>query len=761
MPVYPEDECQVMLDRYRMLIEDKSIGFFETNAIGEFVFFNDAFCSMVGRSSKELMNRNLRDLIDPEDTPPTTSNSNGVQNVSDQFKPIEWRIHCENGKKRIVEVSQRPIMTVSGKPNGIRGIARDVTAEMQKQVEISESILKIEQLYAESRQSERRYLDFLKFLPIPLLVQNLDHSVAYLNPAYKKTFGWTREDLELNPFAPIPDDQIKKTRTGKASLLTNGVFYGLETKRLTKDGRALDVIYDGSALYDQNEMPSGLITTMRDITQSKKNARITQALFKIAKALPRYRDLKGCLIFIARQAKSLINAHNAYILLTENNNMHSRTGIVENSVYCDILSGDHACFERDPAADILFSGHSYINNHISDESEFKTWRLNDSGAAIRNMMAAPLRKEKQIIGLMVISNKTDGDFDQDDMTLLSSIAGLVALPIEKARMNESLSKSYEEIKMLNQAKDLIIDRLSHELRTPIAVLAASFERLAGEYDGDDKLKKKIIDRCRRNIERIVDMEYKLEDIIRQPDQRVRQSLLALLELCTEELETLVGMESSSALAGRIRNFIDRFFSQRMLRVERISLHRFMTKKIVELKPGLARRRIDFQADLEQNGEVVDLPREILDKIVTGLIRNAIEYTPDGGRVKVAVHAGDAGPELVVSDTGVGITKENQQLINGNYFTTADTYQYATGNPYDFDAGGRGLDLLRIRVFTERYPFRLSMESQRCRYIPTSKHKCPGDIEKCIHCDSTGHCYQSGGTTFTVKFTSADGKLNQL
>jgi len=763
MPGYPEEECQVMLDRYKVLIEDKTIGFFETNTSGKLVFFNDAFCNMVGRSSKELINRNLSDLIDTEDFQPTNSSFNGVQNYRYQTKPIFLRIKREDTDNCILQVSQSPIIDACGQPNGSRGIARDVTVEMQTHAKLAESTLKIEHLYAKSRLFKGRRLAFLEFLPIPLLVQNMDHSVAYLNPAYETTFGWTREDLELDPFAPIPAAQIEKTLTGKAKLLTNSVFYGLETKRLTKDGRELDVIYDGSALYDHHNQPNGLITTMRDITQSKKDARITQVLFKIAKTLHHYSDLKSRLIFIAREAQALMNVRNAYILLLEheNNNIYSRTGVSENSVFSDTLTVDPDSFDPDSAEKILFSGHSYINNDISDESQFKNWRLNSSGPILRNMMAAPLRMEKQIMGVMVMSNRVDGNFDQDDMALLTSIAIMVVMPIENARMNESLRQSYEEIQMLSQAKDRIIDRLSHELRTPISVLAASFEMLASGYGTDNEVNKKIIDRCKRNIERIIDMQYKLEDIIIEPDRHSQQSLTALLELCTEELEALIGMESSLALAGRIRNHIDRFFSRQALRVERISLHRFVTSKIIELKSMFVHRLIDFQANLEQDVGIVHLPSEILDKIITGLIRNAIEYTPDGGRVRVTVQVGDTGPELVVSDTGIGITNENIQLINGNYFTIADTYQYATGNPFDFNAGGRGLDLLRIHVFSEHYPLKLSMESQRCQYIPTSKEKCPGKIVNCIHCDSAEHCYKSGGTTFTVKFARANNNNNRL
>jgi PAS domain S-box-containing protein len=611
----------------------------------------------------------------------------------------------------------------------------------------------------DSRQAlvEKRYRAFLKFLPIPLLVQNMDHSVAYLNPAYEKTFGWTRKDLESNPFLPIPEDQISKTRTGKVSLLKNGVFYGLETKRLTKDGRVLDVIYDGAALYDHNDQPNGLISTMRDITQSKKDARITRALFKIAKALHRYNDLKTCLIFIARQAQLLMNVRNAFITLINGRgeNIHFRTGVTQDREFFDTFSEGYVSLTDSPIGKIILSGRSYINNEINGEEELEAWKVKASKNRLQNMIAAPMQVDNRIIGAMVMTDRIDGQFDQQDITLLSSVASMVAMPVENARINESLRKSYEDIQTLNQAKDRIIDRLSHELRTPISVLAASFEMLAKKQYLDKETAARLIERCQRNIERIIDMQYKLEDIVSKPDQRVEQSLSAVLALCIEELEALVGMEAGSAIAQRIRKHIDAFFSRRKLPVERIRLHRFVHEKIIELNPLFAHRLIDFRTELGKDVGFVDLPVEILDKIVTGLVRNAIEYTPDGATVKVSVSVGDTGPGLEVSDTGIGITDENQQLIKDNFFTTDDAYQYSTGKPFHFDAGGRGLDLLRMRVFSERYPIKLSLKSKRCRHIPTSADKCPGSTNTCIHCDSAEHCHRSGGSAFSIQFVGAD------
>ena len=49
--------------------------------------------------------------------------------------------------------------------------------------------------------------------------------------------------------------------------------------------------------------------------------------------------------------------------------------------------------------------------------------------------------------------------------------------------------------------------------------------------------------------------------------------------------------------------------------------------------------------------------------------------------------------LVVHDYGVGITAENQKHIFEGFFVTRDTMAYSSQRPFDFNAGGKGADLL--------------------------------------------------------------------
>jgi light-regulated signal transduction histidine kinase (bacteriophytochrome) len=150
-----------------------------------------------------------------------------------------------------------------------------------------------------------------------------------------------------------------------------------------------------------------------------------------------------------------------------------------------------------------------------------------------------------------------------------------------------------------------------------------------------------------------------------------------------------------------------------------------------------------------------MPPEVLHKVVDGLIRNAVENTPDEGKIEVGVQKKGQGALLIVRDYGVGIPEEAQKRIFEGFFTTRDTLAYSSKRPFDFNAGGKGADLLRMKIFSERYHFQIHMASTRCKHLPEESDVCPGRISQCPLCSKIEDCHQSGGTIFTVYFPSAD------
>ena len=110
--------------------------------------------------------------------------------------------------------------------------------------------------------------------------------------------------------------------------------------------------------------------------------------------------------------------------------------------------------------------------------------------------------------------------------------------------------------------------------------------------------------------------------------------------------------------------------------------------------------------------------------------------------------------FMVHDFGVALVKTLCQRIFEGFFPTQETNQYSTKKPFYFNAGGKGADLLRLKIFSERFNFKLDVASSRCRYIPLATDMCPGKISQCQFCKAVEDCYLSGETRFTAIFQSS-------
>ncbi len=744
-------------ERYRVFIEDVADGFYETDLHGNFTYFNDALCRIFGYSRSDIQKSNFRAYMDEENARSTFERFNRIYRTGQRITDLTWEIVRKDGEKRIIELSANLITDDHGEKTGFRGIARDVTEKYTAQQEAIESEQLAQRQYEASHRAEQRYRALLNFLSDPVFVFNLNSTVSYLNPAFEKTFGWTLTELEGKRIPFVPESHRTQTKEGVERLLRDKVLHNFETKRLTRDGRLLDIIVDGAIFYDEDNNPAGQVITLRDITWEKRTARSNQALFRIAKALYQFRGLDARLDFITREVQDLMPAEGSQVILIDPDKQEFffRAAASDDSEAAKKYKETRFPLDKGVAGEVVRTGKPML---VADyyNSPYSFTRVDEqTGIKTRNMIQVPIWTEDRMIGVLCATNKKEGQFDQADVELLGTIASIVALPIENARIDEELQRSYEEVKSLNRAKDQVIHHLSHEIKTPISVLSASLDLLAKKLTGrQNPGVDRIFDRSRRNLQRLLDMQYEIEDILRERDYRSYYLLSTLLDACADELVVLVVDEGGQEqIVKRIRDRINTLFGPHAAMPEEIELDRFVEETLERIRPRFAHRGCKLITRIEPT-DTVWIPPEVLMKIAEGLIRNAIENTPDGSRVEVSVRRGKTGPEFEVKDYGVGITGENQRLIFENYFTVADIMQYSTRNPYDFNAGGRGFDLLRMKIFSERYNFKIRLESGRCRHIPLDEDICPGNADNCSHCSGADDCLETGGTTVVVLFPPA-------
>jgi len=612
---------KVSSERYQTFIENISDGVYEVDIHGNFLYFNNSLCKVFGYSKEDIQFQNFSKFMSEAYSNIAVETFKKLYQTGQSVSDLVWEIIDKEGKQRIVELSANQIVDDAGKVIGFRGIARDVTNRFKIQRALQES--------------EKRYRTLLDFVPHPIVVFSLDGRVSYLNPAFTQVFGWTLEELKGKKIPYIPPGLEQETFENIRKLFREKIILRQETQRLTRDGRILDVVFRAAVFSENEDEPSGELVLLRDITQEKRIERNNEALLQTSLALPKYPDLDDLLDYIGATIKYLIDAEGALVILLdeEKNELYFKSAVHDNQAAEQLLKEVRFPADRGISGKVIRTGQPIIVEDTSKDPDFYAVVDTQAGFTTKSLLDVPLRTGDRIIGVLCAMNKKRGAFDDTDVELLNMISGTIALSIENARVSKEIKEAYNEVASLNRAKGKVINHLSHELRTPLAVLRASLNILEKKLDClPPEAYRPTIDRAQRNLDRILEMQYQVEDIMRKQDYDAHYLLTLLLDECADELEALVADEvGEGPVVERIRERIDGVFRPKEDLCKEILLGPFVAEILKTIRPRFSHRNIDLEIYLETTRPIF-IPEDPLRKLVIGLVKNAVENTPDEGKM---------------------------------------------------------------------------------------------------------------------------------
>ena len=179
--------------------------------------------------------------------------------------------------------------------------------------ELFQRVEELEREFARHEEDEEALLDsrsklirLLDIVPYPLLVTDRNSITLYLNTGFTDTFGWTREELIGKKIHFTPPEFREQTLEKIELLIQEGKSDLQDAKRMTKDGRILDVAIRSAFYEGHGKEPGHIISILRDITLERKTARIKDAMLRISRALPQYSSLRERLDYINEEVKDII-----------------------------------------------------------------------------------------------------------------------------------------------------------------------------------------------------------------------------------------------------------------------------------------------------------------------------------------------------------------------------------------------------------------------------------------------------------------------
>jgi GAF domain-containing protein/CheY-like chemotaxis protein len=387
-------------------------------------------------------------------------------------------------------------------------------------------------------------------------------------------------------------------------------------------------------------------------TELAQSVEELQALSEVSQAVNSTLDLQTVLETIVAKAAQLSGTEaGAIYVLDERREFQLRATYGMSEELIAAIRDMHA--EISQAVGELTEAHQ--PNQVADLRGLPPTPVNETilRAGYRARLLIPLVRSGEVVGALVVRRKTPGEFRASTVDLLKTFAAQSVLAIQNARLFAEIEEKSQQLEIASQHKSQFLSSMSHELRTPLNAIIGLTEMMVSNATrfGTEKAQ--------------------------EPLRRVSGAGTHLLGLINQILDL------SKIEAGKLE-----------LTVETVPL-----APLIDEVVGTARQLAD-QSKNRLIVEGLDAPPTLnvdamrLRQILLNLLSNACKFTKEGEvtlRCRT-INDGRRWVEFAVSDTGIGMTSEQQTKLFQE-FSQADA---STARQY----GGTGLGLAITRKLAQ-------------------------------------------------------------
>ena len=263
-----EFECKLAERAFReksktlsSILESNPHGIAVIDSKGNYLYINSYFTKITGYTLEEVPTKNdwLNKVYpDPEYRKKVTATwKKDTQNLG-MGKRREFQIICKDGQSKRIEFRSTFLthQTIS--------VLTDITQRWKAKNQL--------------RESEERLKAIFQANPDPVAVFDTEKNPLYLNPAFTEVFGWCLTEMQNKEIPFVPEDQKILTKQKVKEIYQSGNPVRFETKRLSKEGRTLNILLSAASIKNIHGINNGFVINFKDITEQKRTeAQLRQA----------------------------------------------------------------------------------------------------------------------------------------------------------------------------------------------------------------------------------------------------------------------------------------------------------------------------------------------------------------------------------------------------------------------------------------------------------------------------------------------------
>jgi signal transduction histidine kinase len=394
-----------------------------------------------------------------------------------------------------------------------------------------------------------------------------------------------------------------------------------------------------------------------ELTESLQQQTATAEILRIISGTPT--DVRPVLYEVTTRAAELCDASNARFFLIDGDELKYVAGFGEFDTNIESL----------PLTRGSVTGRAVIDQtviHLDDLAatldEFPDARVRQHRWDIRTILAVPLLRDKRAFGAIVMGRDQVRPFTDKQIELIKTFSDQAVIAIENVRLFNEIREKSLQLEVANKHKSEFLASMSHELRTPLNAIIGFSEVLAEKMFGEVNEKQ---------------AEY-LADI--------HSSGIHLLSLINDILDL------SKIEAGKMD-----------LELSRFNLEAALENSMTLIRERATRNSIGLELQCSGPIDAWVADERKFKQIMLNLLSNAVKFTPQGGKITVRAEQADGRLEVAVSDTGIGIKPEDQQLV-------FDEFRQASGDHLK-KSEGTGLGLALTRKFVELHGGAMTLRSE--------------------------------------------------